>query len=258
MVRAAAVGHLLERELRVFSRIWHASAFSAFVMPVLFLAAMGVGLGGLIDDRPGDVEGLSYLHFVTPGLLVAAAVQQAAGESLWPVLGGVKWDNRYIAMVASPLTATEVFASVLSWIAIRITTTAAAFLLVAALLGGLVSPWAVLALPATVLCALACAAPLVAYAVTQENEVPFSMIMRLGVMPLFLFSGTFFPIANLPDALEPLAWLSPLWHGAELARHATTGDAHWLADAGHVLVLCTFLAASAAWGRRTFPRRLTP
>ncbi|MCU1380645.1 MAG: type transporter [Acidimicrobiales bacterium] len=256
-MRAPAVSSLVERELRVFVKIWHASAFSAFGMPVLFLVAMGVGLGGLVDDRPGAAAGLSYLHFVTPGLMVAASVQQAAGESLWPVLGGIKWDGRYVAMVASPLTPVDVFAGVLAWIAIRVAASTVAFLLVATVLGGVVSPWGVLALPATVLCSLAFAAPTSAFSITQENEVPFAMIMRLGVLPLFLFSGTFFPVSNLPGALQPLAWLSPLWHGVELARHATTGDAHW-ADLAHLAILLAWVTGGWLWGLRTFPRRLTP
>ena len=252
------VVHLLERELRVFAKLWHAFAFSTFVMPALFLAAMGVGLGGLVDDRPGAVAGLSYLHFVTPGLLVAAAMQQAAGESMWPVLGGVKWDNRYAGMVATPVSALDVYASLLAFVAIRSAASVAAFLLVAWALGGLVSLWAVLALPAAVLCAVAFAAPVSAWAITQESDAVFAMAMRLGVMPLFLFSGTFFPMSTLPRGLRPLAWASPLWHGVELARHATTGHAAWGADVLHVGFLLGFAALGVAWGRRTFVRRLTP
>jgi lipooligosaccharide transport system permease protein len=254
----APVVHLLERELRVFAKLWHAFAFSMFVMPALFLAAMGLGLGGLVDARPGAVAGLSYLHFVTPGLLVAAAMQQAAGESMWPVLGGVKWDNRYAAMVASPIGPFDVYLCLIAYVAIRTTATVTAFLLVAWALGGLVSPWAVLALPAAVLCAAAFAAPVSAWAITQVSDAPFAMAMRLGVMPLFLFSGTFFPVSTLPAALRPLAWLSPLWHGVELARAATTAKVSWGADAAHVLVLLGCVAAGTWWGRRTFTARLTP
>lgn len=255
---AVPATRLIERELRVFAELWHAFAFSTFVMPVLFLAAMGLGLGGLVDDRPGSVAGLSYLHFVTPGLLVASVMQQAAGESLWPVLGGVKWDHRYAAMVSSPLGPFDVFVGLLAWIAMRTVASAAAFLLVALVLGGLVSPWSVLALPAAVLCSLAFAAPLSAYAITRENDVPFAMIMRLGIVPLFLFSGSFFPIANLPGWAQPLAWFSPLWHAVELARHATTGSADWAGDAVHVAVLLAVIAAGTWAGQRTFTRRLTP
>jgi lipooligosaccharide transport system permease protein len=249
---------IVERDLRVFARLWHAFAFSTFVMPVLFLAAMGVGLGGLIDDRPGSVQGLSYLHFVTPGLLVAAVMQQAAGESLWAVLGGIKWDGRFIAMVASPLRARDVYVGSLAWPVLRGVATSAVFLLVATLLGGVVSPWGLLAVPAAVLCAAAFAAPLSAWSITKDSDAPFAMVMRLGVVPLFLFSGTFFPISTLPTAVRPLAWASPLWHGVELARAATTAQVSWPAAGAHVAFLLACVLVGSAWGIRTFTARLTP
>lgn len=248
---------LLEREVLVFRRIWQAFVFSAFVMPLLFLVAMGVGLGGLVDDRPGTVEGLTYLQFVAPGLLVAAAMQNAAGESLWPVLGGVKWDGRYIAMVASPHAASDVFAALVAWVAIKALATSAVFLAFAAALGGVASWWGLLAVPAAVLTAAAFSAPLAAWAATQEGDAAFSMVMRLGIQPLFLFSGTFFPVENLPDWMEPVSWVNPLWHGAELARHATTGALH-LVDLLHAGVLVSVVLAGLSWGAHTFDRRLTP
>jgi lipooligosaccharide transport system permease protein len=251
------VTRIVERDVRVFAKLWHAFAFSTFLMPVLFLAAMGVGLGGMIDDH-GSVEGLSYLHFVTPGLLVAAVMQQAAGESLWAVLGGIKWDGRFIAMVATPLTASDVYLGTLSWVTLRTIATAGAFLAVATLLGGVVSPWGLLAIPVAALCALAFAAPLAAWSITRDSDAPFAMIMRLGVVPLFLFSGTFFPVSNLPSGVRPLAWLSPLWHGVELARAATTAEVSWPAAIGHVAVLLGCTLVGWACGRRTFAARLTP
>lgn len=249
---------IVERDLKVFAKLWHAFAFSTFVMPALFLVAMGLGLGGLVDDRAETVGELSYLHFVAPGLLMASIMQQAAGESLWPVLGGVKWDHRYDAMVSSPARAVDVLAGVLGFIAIKAVIAAVAFLLVAAVLGALVSPWAVVAMPVAVLCALAFGAPLSAYAITRDSDVPFALIMRLGVMPLFLFSGTFFPVDNLPGWAQPLSWLSPLWHAVEVGRDACTGDFDLASDAVHLLVLVGVIGLGWSAGVRTFTRRLTP
>jgi lipooligosaccharide transport system permease protein len=87
-------------------------------------------------------------------------------------------------------------------------------------------------------------------------ELAFPVIIRLGIVPLFLFSGTFFPIDQLPGWLQALAVLSPLWHGVELCRAATTGSVNWAAAAGHVAVLVSCVVAGAVWGRRTFTRRL--
>ena len=90
-----------------------------------------------------------------------------------------------------------------------------------------------------------------------DSDVSFPVIMRVGVLPLFLFSGTFFPISQLPGWLRPLAAISPLWHGVELARGATTGTLHLGADIVHVAVLVAVLVAGLLWGRHAFAKRLT-
>lgn len=249
---------VVERELQVFARLWRGLVFSAFLSPVLFLVAMGIGLGDLVDEQSGTVDGLEYLVFVAPGLLVASGVQVAAGESLWPVLAGVKWIRHYEAIVATAITAGELFGGFVLWAALRTVLTGSAFLLVAAALGAIPSAWGVLAVPAGALCAAAFAAPLGAFSATQDTDMTFPVVMRLGVLPLFLFSGTFFPISELPDALEPLAVLSPLWHGVELARAATTGTFDGPAIVLHVAFLAACVAAGLWWGRRTFTRRLEP
>ena len=247
---------VVEREARVFRRLWRGSAFSTFLTPVLFLAAIGLGLGGLVDEGTGAVQGLPYLDFVAPGLLVAGAMQGAAADSLWPVMAGTKWLRTFHGMVATPLAPTDVFAGHVVWTAIRTALSATAFLAVAALLGAVPSAWGVLAVPAAVLCASAFAAPLAAFAASQDSDVPFPLVMRLGVMPLFLFSGTFFPVDQLPGWLRGLAVLSPLWHGVELARGATTGRLGAADAAVHVLALCVVVALGSWAGARTWRRRL--
>lgn len=248
---------VVEREARIFRHLWRGPVILSVVTPVLFLAGMGIGLGGLVDD--GDtagVGGLTYLQFVAPGLLVANAMQVAAGESLWPVMGGKKWMRTYHAMVATPLDASDVLAGHIAWTAIRTAMSGTAFLLVAALLGAIPSWWAPLALPAAVLCAAVFAALVASFAVGQESDIPFTPVMRLGVIPLFLFSGTFFPVEQLPDRVEPVVALSPLWHGVELARGATTGSLDPLAGLAHLAALLGLLALGWRWGSRRFTREL--
>lgn len=248
---------VVEREARIFRHLWQGSVFSGFVTPVLFLAAIGLGLGGLVDERTGQVEGLRYLRFVAPGLLVASAMQTAAGNALWPVMVGTKWLRTYHGMVATPLAAADVFAGFVVWQTLRATLFSAAFVAIAAAMGGVASLWGVLAIPAAALCAAAFVAPLAAFSVTQDSDATFPVIMRLGVLPLFLFSGTFFPVELLPRGLEVLSVLSPLWHGVELARGATTGSVGLAVALVHVSVLLALIAAGTWWGRRTFTRRLT-
>lgn len=249
---------VVEREALVYARLWRGLAFSTFVQPLLYLGAMGIGLGGLVRAHSGAVDGLTYLEFIAPGLLVASAMQLAASESMWPVLGGAKWMRVFHGVVATPIGPGELFGGYVLWTAIRSMLGAAAFLLVAGLLGAVPSAWGVLAIPAAGLCSAAFSSPITAFSIAQDTDVAFPLIMRLGVLPLFLFSGTFFPINQLPHGLRPLAVLSPLWHGVELARDATTGHFDAAPIAAHIAVLGACTVAGAFWGIRRFERRLTP
>jgi len=255
-VTTAPVLRVVEREAKVWLRLWHGLAFSMFVQPALYLAAMGLGMGELVNSHSGKVAGLDYLVFVAPGLLVASSMQLGAGEGMWPVLAGVKWIRFYHGVVATPITPGEVCIGHIVWIAIRTMLSAAAFLLVAVLLGAVPSAWGVLAIPAAALTAIAFTAGIGAFAVTQDSDVSFPMMMRLGILPLFLFSGTFFPISQLPRGLEVLAVFSPLWHGVALARFATTGTWDGLAIVGHIAALLIVISIGLVVGRRHFVRRL--
>jgi lipooligosaccharide transport system permease protein len=253
------VARYVEREATVYVRLWRGFVFSQFVGPALYLLAMGVGLGGMIEAAGRQVGDLSYLEFVAPGLLAATTLQAATGESLWPVLGGFKWVGWFHAMAASPMRPADVYIGNLTWMAVRFALSSASFLLVAAALGAVLSPWGVLAVPAAVLCALALAAPLSAFAATQDTDHRFPLVLRFLTLPMFLFSATFFPLSQLPAVLRPLAWVSPLWHGVELCRDATTGTLGAAGLAGvvaHVLVLVAYVGAGCLWGIPTFTRRL--
>ena len=249
---------VVEREWVAWRRLWRGSVFQTIVTPLLFLAAMGLGLGDLVNKNSGGVGGLTYLQFVTPGLMAASAMMQAAAESLWPVLGGVKWQRTYHAAVATPVSAGQLFGGHVLWTSLRSAFSSTVFLVVAAMLGGVPSWWGVLAIPAAVLGAAVFAAALNAYAVTQESDIPFAVIMRVGLFPLFLFSGTFFPTSRLPGWLQPVSYLSPLWHAVELCRAATTGSQPSAGTIlGHVTFLVACLVAGSWWGVRRFTRALT-
>jgi lipooligosaccharide transport system permease protein len=255
-VAVATVGRVIERELRVYRRLWKGSVFSTFLLPVLFLVAIGGGLGGLVDQRTSSVAGMSYLHFVTPGLLAGTAMQLASSQSLWPVMAGTKWVKFFHGVVATPVSAADLYSGYVVWCAIRAAFSAVVFLLVAAVLGGVPSAWGVFAFPAAVLTAAAFRAPLAAYAATQSTDITFGVLVRIVIMPLFLFSGTFFPVTQLPGWLQVAARFSPLWHGAELTRGFSTGHVHIDAVVVHVAVLVAITAAGVAWGRGTFTRKL--
>jgi lipooligosaccharide transport system permease protein len=247
-----------EHDARVWLRLWRGGVFSGLAMPIMFLGAMGVGLGGLVDERSGAVQGVDYLTFVAPGLLVAAAMQNAAGASLWQVMAGHKWLGGYHAAVATPLRPADVYGGYLIWTTAWALLMATPFVLVAALLGAVPSAWGVLAVPVAGLCALSFTAPLAAFSATQDSDASFPIILRLIVLPLFMFSGTFFPLENLPAEVRPVAWATPLWHAVELARGATTGTTTLGAVALHLAYLAAVTGLGAAWGVRTFTRRLAP
>jgi lipooligosaccharide transport system permease protein len=254
----APLTRVLEREVRVWKHFWRSTVVFNFINPLMFLGALGVGLGSLVDKSTGDVDGLPYLSFIAPGLMAAGALQASALNSLWPVMAGIKWVGTFQAMVSSPITPAAVYGGEVLWNVARSTLGAVMFLGAAALLGGVPSFWGVLAIPAAALCALSVTAPLTAWSATQDNDVPFSVVARLGVIPMFLFSGTFFPVSQLPAGFRPLVGLSPLWHGVELCRDATTGQWDPGVQALHVLALVALTAVGWWFGTRTFTKRLTP
>jgi lipooligosaccharide transport system permease protein len=250
-------------ELRAmqYRRTFRASIFSSFLNPVLFLLAMGVGLGTYVD-RSGTATlalgGLSYLQFLAPGLLAATTMQAAAFEATFPIMGGLTWQKTFHAMYATPVSPRDIVVGNLVWIAIRLAAIAAIFTLVMVVFGAAASPLIVLGIPAAVLTGMAFAAPIAAFSATQRTPEKFNAVFRFGITPLFLFSGTFFPISNLPAAIQPIAWLSPLWHGVELSRAlalGTIGQAPGLALV-HVLVLTAILGAGSVWAFRTVEARL--
>lgn len=208
-----------------YLRTWRSSVVGSFVMPLLYVVAMGVLLGGYV--RAGaDLEGApTYLAFVAPGLAAAHAMQTATAETTWPVMGNLKWHRTYFAMTASPLSVADVAAAHLLFVAFRLATTSAVFLLVMAPFGVFESAVGVLlAWPVLVLVGLSFAGVFMAYSASIRSESAFAIIYRLLVIPLFLFSGAFFPITNLSPTLEWIARLTPLWHGVDLTRMLVLGD----------------------------------
>ena len=263
LAAAAAAGpwQMALREFRFwlvnYRRTWRGSIYSSVLSPVLYLGAMGLGLGTLVDAHGlARLGGVSYLDFLAPGLLTAAAMQTAMGESTYPVLGSVKWLKTYQAAAASPLRPADIFHGHLLFTTMRLAMNCAIFLAVVAAFGAARSAWVLAALPAAVLTGLAFAAPIEAYAVTRQKDQSFAMLFRFGMIPLFLFSGTFFPVTQLPAWIRPLAYITPLWHGVALCRSLSLGTADPAGVLAHVGYLAALTVAGIAAGRRTYRRRL--
>ena len=240
-----------------YRRTWQGSIYSSVLNPVLYLGAMGLGLGALVDSHgKASLGGVSYLAFLAPGLLAAAAMQTAMGESTYPVFGSVKWLKTYQAAISSPLRPADLFHGHLLFTTLRLAMNSAVFLAVMAAFGAVQSAWVVACLPAAVLTGVAFAAPIEAYAMTCAKDSSFALLFRFGMIPLFLFSGTFFPISQLPAVVRPLAYVTPLWHGVALCRSLSLGTAQLGASAVHVGYLVAVTAIGIYAGNRTYRRRL--
>ncbi len=240
-----------------YRRTWRGTIYSSVLNPVLYLGAMGVGLGTLVDKHgPASLDGVSYLVFLAPGLLAAQAMQTAIGESTYPVLGSVKWLKTYQAAAATPLRPSDIFHGHLLFTTMRLTMNCSIFVVVMAAFGAVRSPWVLAALPVAVLTGLAFAAPVEAYAVSRTKDQSFAMLYRFGLIPLFLFSGTFFPVSQLPEWIRPLAYVTPLWNGVALCRSLSLGTATAGPALAHIAYLAALAAAGITAGHRTYRRRL--
>jgi lipooligosaccharide transport system permease protein len=244
--------------LTVYRRTWRGSIINRFLSPVFFLLSMGVGLGTLVDRRAGGIDGTPYLHFVVPAIVATQAMWVAMGESTYQVLGYIKWNMGYHAMLATPLTVRDVLMGHLLTVAGHMTVASSIFMAVAALFGGFGSWWALLCLPVAVLTGMAFAVPIFAFTARQEGDDGFNILFRWVMTPLMLFSGTFFPITQLPPWMQPVAWVTPLWHGIEASRMAASGAVAWPVFALHALALGAFIALGWVLAVGSFRRRLVP
>lgn len=239
----AAYEHLL----LLYRRTWRGSIFGNFAQPALFLLAMGVGLGSYVDQaNDAAMGGVSYLQFLAPALLASSVMQTAVFDATFPVLGGFHWVRRYFAMYATPLTPYAIALAQLAWIATRATLVGAIFALVTVLFRAAPPVGIALAVPVGTLTGLAFAAPIAAFMATQRDVSAFSNLWRFGITPLFLFSGTFFPIERLPEQIRWVAWALPLWHGVVVCRALSLGT--FLAELPIMLVHLAILTTVAAAG----------
>ena len=253
-----AVGALrvAERNAAVYRRTWRGTLFMTFLSPILYLATMGLGLGGFVDRNGTLVEGVSYLTFLAPGLLAAQAMNTASFECTYPVLGMIVWQRTFEGMLVTPLGVRGLLGGLLAWVTVRLTMVATVFLTVIFVFGASRSPAAVAAIPVAVLTGLAFAAPLIAFTATQKNDNGFAAVFRFGVTPLFLFSGTFFPVERLPAFIQPIAWVTPLYHGVELTRGIMLGRAEPASAVVHLLVLVAFVVGGTVGAGVLLRRRL--
>ena len=260
---AGGVLRIVEHHLVWYRRNWRATAVSSVLAPLLFLLAFGVGFGTLVagaadgDRLAAATGGVGYLVWLAPALLAVAAVQTATFESTYPVLSGFRWQRVYHAMVAGPVSPGQVAVAHLAFVSAKIAGTGLVYVAVIVAFGGVVGPGILGSLLAAVLTGAAVAAAVTAYSARLESEgSAFSLLFRLVLIPMTLFSGTFFPVDRLPGWVQPVVWASPLWHGTELARAAALGTGAPGALLVHVGVLVALLAAGGRLAVLAYRRRL--
>jgi len=258
MSTAGAI-RVVERDLVFFQRTWRAVVLSSVVQPLMFLLGVGLGVGTLVDSGPaaGDVLGdVSYFAFYATAIISTATMFVASQEALWPTMDGFMWSNSYRAMLATPIVSSDVVFGQLMRFAIRSVITSAGVAVVLLAFDETRSWGLIPAVAAGVLLGLAFAMPCAAWTATRDTDQSFAAILRFVVIPMFLFGGAFYPITQLPGALQPVAWFTPLWHGVELTRGSVLGGLSATDIVLHVGVLLAYIAVGTGASLVTFERRL--
>lgn len=239
-------------------RMWWSPIISGLAQPTLFLLAIGAGIGSQIDQSELTRLGAdSYLAWIGPGILAVSAMEISARESMWPTMGLLRWEGTYRAILRTPLTTPQLAVGHLAFIAARAGVAATCFLVVLSVFG-VVDSWWALAIPlVAALVGLVHSGPILAFTARAEHGDAFSALHRAVVFPLFLFSGAFFPVQDMPAPLKTLALLLPSWHGVEACRDLAFGvvDATTLLHLSVVVVLAGVGAGIARW---SFSRNVTP
>ncbi|MPZ54541.1 MAG: ABC transporter, partial [Acidimicrobiia bacterium] len=190
---------VLEAEYRNYRRTWRGSIISTFLNPLLFLTAMGVLLGSLVDRGAGQAElSIPFVSFAATGLLAASSMQTGFGEGAWPIMAGIKWRKTFDAVLATPVAVSSMVSGMLMWGWVRLGFAALVYGLVAALFGAIEIAPLLMVIPAAILTGSVFHACTFAMTAGIDNETVLSNTFRFVILPLFLFSGTFFPISQLP------------------------------------------------------------
>jgi lipooligosaccharide transport system permease protein len=248
--------HLVERNVLAYRSAWLIFV-SGIVEPVFFLFALGVGLGELVGEVAGpDGQPVAYAAFVAPALLAASSMNGAVYESTFNVFHKLKWARLYDAVLATPMEPRDIAVGEVTWSLLRGGLYATAFLVVAWTAGLVASPAALLAIPAAVLIGFGFAGLGLVATTFMTSWQDFDLV-TMALLPLFLFSATFYPLDVYPPGLRELAMLSPLTHGVELTRGLMLGALR-PALLGHAAVFAVLGWAGLKVATRRFAALLLP
>lgn len=253
--------YVCEHRLRTMRAYLVSLIMGSIANPLFYLTSLGVGLGALIDAGTGSkgVAGVSYVTFVGPALLASAAITAGFEELSFPVMGGFKWTREFWSMNATVVSAAQVMGGVLLAACFRMVATVAIFYLFLLGFGAAPSPWSWLMVFSSLLAGLAMGSLVMAFAASLETDDGwFALVNRFVIAPLFLFSGTFYPLDVLPVGLQVVGWISPLWHATELGRMASFGlPVPPVLVAAHLVYPAILAGLGLALSARQFQKRLS-
>ncbi|HYJ68908.1 MAG TPA: ABC transporter permease [Nocardioidaceae bacterium] len=241
---------LVERNFLVYKRAWIVF-LTGFIEPVLYLFSIGIGVADLVDDfRLSDGTVIGYTEFVAPALLASAAMNGALFDSTYNIFFRMKYAKLYDAVLATPLRPWDVATGEITWALLRGTAYSAMFVAVMVAMGLVSSWWALLMLPAAMLIGYAFAGAGMALTTWMKSWQDFEYV-QLAIMPMFLFSGTFYPLDTYPSGLQWIVQITPLYHGVELCRGFATGTIGW-----QIPIAVGYLAVMGTIGMYVASRRL--
>jgi lipooligosaccharide transport system permease protein len=238
------------RNALAYRRIWYVFA-AGFAEPILYLLSIGIGVGKLVGKVPGPGgELVSYREFVAPALLATSAMNGSIFDTTFNFFVKYKYMHTYDAIMATPLSARDVAGGEVAWALIRGAIYSTVFLLTMLLFGLVSSWWAVFAVPTALLIGFAFAGAGLAATTYMRSFVDFDYV-NLAMVPLFLFSATFFPLSRYPTGLQILVRLTPLYQGVVLERGFVLGHVTW-----SMILNALYLAVMGYVGMRIAARRI--
>lgn len=248
LVRSAG-WRLVERNFLAYRRAWIVFV-SGFFEPVFYLLSVGVGVGHLVGDLNVGSTTVSYTEFVAPAMLATSAMNGAIFDSTFNIFFKMKFLHLYDAVLATPMRPWDIATGEVAWALLRGACYSTVFVVVMAAMGLVLSWWAVLALPAAVLIGFAFAGAGMALTTFMRSWQDFEFV-QLAILPMFLFSATFYPLSTYPGAVQWLVRITPLYQGVDLERSLVLGDV----DAA-LLGPAIYLAVLGGLGMYVASRRL--
>lgn len=246
---------LVQRNLLVYSHTWMV-IFSGFFEPLFYLLGVGFGIGSVVGKvNAPNGHPVSYAAFIAPALLASSCMNGAIADGFFNVFFKLHYQMTYEGILATPLGVQDVALGEMMWALIRGSLYAVGFMLIMLSLGLILSPWGVLALPAAILVAATFASFALAITSVVRKIDDFDVVMNLVVMPMFLFSTTFFPLSIYPGFLRVIVSLTPLYHAVSLLRGLTTGSVG-LAVLGHVAYLVVFMVVALSFAMIRLERKI--